>query len=86
MNAVVEGLTVDAYWPAHGLVVELDSVGFHSSRASFEEDRRRTELLQNAGLEVRRFTRDRLVREPDAVLRSVELALGHSRHAPSRAA
>ena len=42
--------------------------------------------LQNAGLVVRRFTRDRLLRGPDAVLRSVEFALGHSRLAPSRAA
>jgi very-short-patch-repair endonuclease len=74
-NVVVEGLTVDAYWPRHGLVVELDTYGYHGSRAKFEDDRERTEHLQRAGLDCRRFTGRRVRQQPAAVVATVRKAL-----------
>ena len=70
-NVVVEGETVDAYWAAERLVVELDSWGFHGGRESFEDDRRRDEELLVAGIQTLRFTRDRALADPAGVARSV---------------
>lgn len=64
VNAIVHGFEVDLYWPAHGLVVELDGYDPHSHREAFERDRRRTADLQHHGLDVRRFSRDQAVRDP----------------------
>ncbi len=74
-NVVVEGETVDAYWPMERLVVELDSWGFHGDRESFEEDRRRDEQLLLAGIQTLRFTRDRVLADPAGVGRSVSQML-----------
>ena len=76
-NVVVAGVAVDAYWPARGLVVELDGYGYHRSRAAFERDHEATERLQRAGLEVRRFTHHRVRNDPVAVIETI-------RHAFSR--
>ena len=35
VNARVNGVEVDAFFPEHGLIVELDGWDFHSSRESF---------------------------------------------------
>ena len=67
-NTHVCGHEVDAYWPDHALVVELDSFKYHKTRARFESDRRRDIALQRAGLRAARFTDDRIEHEPDAVL------------------
>ena len=48
-NVVVEDFTVDAYFPSHRLVVEIDAYGTHNTRTQFEEDRRRDAKLQLAG-------------------------------------
>ena len=32
VNVSLHGFEVDFYWPAHGVVVEIDSYGFHTSR------------------------------------------------------
>ena len=52
MNALVEGLEVDALWPEQRLIVELDGYAFHRTRASFESDRARDATLQLAGYRV----------------------------------
>lgn len=78
-NVVVEGILVDAYWPEHGLVVELDSYGYHRSKAKFEQDRKNTEQLQNAGLAVRRFSTDRLKEKPNAIVQAVRAELTRRR-------
>ena len=67
VNALLHGYEVDLYWPAHGLVVELDGYGPHSHREAFEHDRRKTADLQHHGLDVRRFSRDQAVHDPDWV-------------------
>ncbi len=63
-NVRLHGWEVDAYWPDAGLVVEVDSWDFHSSRAAFERDRRKQTELQAAGLEVLRFTWRQITEQP----------------------
>jgi hypothetical protein len=58
---------VDAYWPSHRLVVEMDSWEHHSHRAAFERDRARDTKMQAAGYRVLRYTHWRLQDEPTAV-------------------
>jgi hypothetical protein len=67
LNAVVEGYEVDALWREQKLIVELDSWGFHRSRAAFESDRARDAVLQLARYRIFRITWLRFDREPDAV-------------------
>jgi very-short-patch-repair endonuclease len=55
-NATVEGHEVDAYWPQHRLVAELDGWAYHRTRHAFESDRARDAELQAAGHRVVRFT------------------------------
>lgn len=66
-NVVVDGFTVDAYWPEANLVLEADSWHFHKTRAQFEEDRRRDAELQARGKRAIRVTQRRLTREGAAV-------------------
>ena len=66
-NARVAGHEVDAYWPAHNLIVEVDGYGYHGTRQAFERDRRKDAALQTAGYRVVRITWRRLTTEPLAV-------------------
>jgi very-short-patch-repair endonuclease len=61
---MVEGFEVDAFWPAHRLIVELDSWEFHRGRAAFERDRERDTILQAAGYRVIRVTWRKLHSQP----------------------
>jgi len=74
-NVVVRGHEVDFLWPVEKLVVEVDGFAFHSSRRSFENDRRRDAELAAAGMRVVRVTWRQIVREPDATLVRVAQAL-----------
>lgn len=65
LNAVIEGYTVDAAWPAQKLIAELDSYSYHGQRRSFEEDRKRDMKLQLARQRVVRITDRRLRHEAD---------------------
>jgi len=67
VNAVVEGFEVDAFWPAHRLVLELDSFEFHGTRAAFERDRARDAALLVAGYRVVRVTYRQLRDHPERV-------------------
>jgi very-short-patch-repair endonuclease len=58
---------VDAYWPGHRLVVEMDSWEHHGNRAAFESDRARDAAMQAAGYRVLRYTHRRLHDEPHEV-------------------
>jgi very-short-patch-repair endonuclease len=55
-------------WRRHGLIVEVDGYGFHSTRRSFENDHERDLALAAAGFIVMRFTRDQIVKQPELVL------------------
>lgn len=67
VNVHLLGWEVDAYWPAHRLVVELDGFAYHGHRAAFERDRSRDAAMQAAGYRVVRLTHRRLQNEPAAV-------------------
>lgn len=52
---------VDAWWPQHDLVVELDGWQWHDTRLAFRRDRRKDRALRRRGLVVLRFTWEDLV-------------------------
>lgn len=66
-NVQLEAWNVDFLWRDQGLVVEVDSYGFHSSPAAFERDRRKDLDLDDHDLRVRRVTYRQLTDEPDLV-------------------
>ena len=59
-NVVVEGFEVDAFWAKAGLVIELQSLAFHTDRETFIRDHRKNAALQAAGLRVLPVTNDQL--------------------------
>jgi very-short-patch-repair endonuclease len=67
-NTRVAGLEVDALWPSHRLIVEVDGFAYHGNRAAFERDRRRDAALTAAGYRVVRVTWRQLTDEPHAVV------------------
>jgi very-short-patch-repair endonuclease len=74
-NVLILDHEVDAYWPSHRLVVEMDSWEFHSHRAAFERDRARDAKMQAAGYRVIRLTHRRLHDEPASVARELQAML-----------
>jgi very-short-patch-repair endonuclease len=74
-NHRLHGFKVDACWPAHRLVVELDGWAFHYTRRAFEQDRERANVLQTHGWRVLRFTYGHVVRHPAGVAATVAAAL-----------
>lgn len=79
-NQKVEGYLVDAVWHKEGVIVELDSRGFHDTDPRFESDRARSNALMARGWLVLRLTYRRLKREPFACV--AELAAVLSARAP----
>lgn len=67
MNAHVEGMEVDALWPAHRLAIELDGWARHKDRHAFQHDRDKANALTQAGYRVLRFTHDDVVRRPGEI-------------------
>lgn len=65
MNAIVCGYEVDALFAAQKLIVELDGWPFHSSRRSFEDDRKRDAETLVAGFATLRITAERYAADPD---------------------
>ncbi|HET9094520.1 MAG TPA: DUF559 domain-containing protein [Solirubrobacteraceae bacterium] len=57
-NRRVCGFAVDAYWPEHRLVVELDGHRNHSTPAQLRRDRRRELTLRANGIAVVRYSWD----------------------------
>lgn len=66
-NVLVGGELVDAFWPEHNLVVEVDSWTFHKDRRSFENDRRRDAKLALLGHRAIRLTPARIAGDAVAV-------------------
>jgi len=83
-NARLHGHEVDAVWPEHRLVLEVDSWAHHSSRAAFERDRARDAAHAAAGYRVVRVTWRRLVDRPEAVAVELALALRPAEPTPRR--
>ena len=68
-NIQLEQWNVDFLWRDQGLVVEVDSYGFHSSPAAFERDRRKDLDLDDSDLRVRWVTFQQLRDEPEQTVR-----------------
>jgi very-short-patch-repair endonuclease len=66
-NVTIGGVMVDAYFPDHGLVVELDGDANHRTPAQRRRDRRNETMLRGLGLEVLRYDWALLEREPALV-------------------
>lgn len=81
-NQWLHGHLVDAVWPEHRLVVEVDGYAVHGQRRAFESDRRRDQRLAAAGYTVIRVTWRQLRDEPMAVVARLAQALAL---APGRA-
>jgi predicted transcriptional regulator of viral defense system len=77
LNVHVQGELVDAYWPQHNLVVELDGYANHSSRAQLHRDRQRDLKLRQAGLNVVRYDWRMLQSEPEQVRNDLDRHLTH---------
>jgi very-short-patch-repair endonuclease len=77
-NAMVEGFEVDAVWPAHRLIVELDSWEFHRGKMAFERDRERDAILQAAGYRVIRITWRKLHDQPADIAALLRRLMGRA--------
>ncbi len=65
INVRVNGREVDAFFPEHNLIVELDGWETHRTKTAFEDDRERDADNLQHGLSTIRITRDRVRRTPD---------------------
>jgi very-short-patch-repair endonuclease len=68
VNALVEGMEVDAVWRPARLAVELDGRAAHGTVRAFEADRERDRILQAQGWRVIRVTFRQLRDTPGAVV------------------
>jgi hypothetical protein len=76
INAIVEGLEVDVFWPQFTLIVELDGRAYHSDPTAFESDRVRDARLQRAGYRVLRVTYRRFIDRPASVIDDIRALAG----------
>jgi very-short-patch-repair endonuclease len=74
-NARIAGWEVDLLWREQKLVYEIDSWTFHSTRDSFERDRRKEADLVAAGLRVGRVTWRQMTGEALGVVARLATAL-----------
>lgn len=81
-NVRLHGVEVDAWWPEHGLAVEVDDYATHGDRRSFERDRHRDALLAAHGIATLRITGRRLQDEPYATTAVLAQALMRAAAAP----
>jgi hypothetical protein len=65
INVYVNGREVDAYFPDHNLIVELDSREHHGDAEAFEDDRERDAEQLKHGVGTVRITTARMGRGPD---------------------
>ena len=71
VNVTLEGFMVDAYWPAAGLVVELDGDNFHRTAGDRRRDAARDRALSLAGHQVVRFGWDDVTSTAAATARTI---------------
>ena len=79
VNTKLHGFEVDAYFPAEGVVVELDGWDFHSSVHSFKSDREQDAALLALGIVTIRITWDRLIDQPEREARRLRAILEQRR-------
>ena len=85
VNRVTEHGELDATWPGHRLVVELDGFAAHGNRKAFEADRARDRALVVAGWRVIRITARQLEDEPDTIAAQLRALLDGASPSPRSA-
>jgi very-short-patch-repair endonuclease len=75
LSTTLGPMEVDAYWPAHHLIVELDGGATHLTWRAFEEDRRRDAALVEHGFRVIRLTWARVTDDEPGVARQLRRLL-----------
>jgi hypothetical protein len=81
LNVEIERVEVDAFFPDHGLIVEVDGYDVHSGPASFETDRDRDATMLALGLPTVRITEERIDNAPDAEAARFRTILANLRRA-----
>ena len=77
VNVRVAGYEVDAYWPEHGIVLELDGAAFHAGPVQKKLDLRKQRTLEARGLAVIRLTFKEFEADPEgSVERIIERLRG----------
>lgn len=79
INVSVNGREVDAYFPAEGVIVELDGWEFHRDRGVFESDRDHDADALAVDLVTYRMTWDRLIGDPAREARRLTAVLATRR-------
>jgi very-short-patch-repair endonuclease len=82
-NVRVGRWELDFLWRAERLVVEVDGYAYHSSRSSFEGDRRRDAELAAHGIRVVRVTWRQITEEAAALVATLATALAVQSGRPS---
>jgi predicted transcriptional regulator of viral defense system len=75
VNAVVDGMKVDALWPRSRTIVELDGHEAHAAPAAVERDRARELKLRASGYRVLRYTWQQVTEHADRVAVDLRMAL-----------
>ena len=75
VNVRLRGFEVDFCWRAERVVVEVDGLAYHTSRAAQQRDRHRDTVLAAAGHRVLRFTWRDLATRAEVTLARVAMAL-----------
>jgi hypothetical protein len=75
VNVLFKGWLLDAYWPRQRVVVEIDGIKGHRSRAQIESNHRRDFELRRAGLSVFRYTRRQLIQTHAAIAAELSAVL-----------
>jgi hypothetical protein len=75
-NVRIHGILVDAHWPGSKLVVELDGVDNHSSRAQLHRDKQNDLTLRGHGITVHRYDWDQLRDQGPRIRDEILAALG----------
>ena len=71
VNVRIGEWTPDFYWPEWGLIVETDSVAFHSTAAASARDARKDEAMRALGLTCVRLTWAEVVEPPAETARRI---------------
>lgn len=75
VNEKVHGFEVDFYWPAQGVIVEMDGRAFHSDPMARMRDAARDRALRDQGLLVIRITYEEMRNDPHAVVARIAAIL-----------
>jgi very-short-patch-repair endonuclease len=81
--AKLYGFEADFYWPAHRVVVEVDSYGFHTTHWAYERDCRKDAVLRAHGLPPLRFSWRQIAEDPFVVIAQVAEAIARGGPPPA---